>query len=257
MFLWVGVPGFAVTLLMLSLREPARRGIPAAQASARAPLFAGVAFALARWRTYGVLFLANSVLAIQAYGIGSWIPEFLRRSYHLDDAAYGHYVQIRGVILIVAGLAGVLCGGWLCDRFRRRYSDGYVRVCLVGFAFLTFGYCTFAFMPTPGLALLMLVPASFGAAVPTAAGIAAVVAIAPPNMRAQLTALYYFVLNLVGLTVGPTAVALITDYYFHDESQLRYSLAAVSAVATSCGIALLLYVLPQYRRSAAEARAWT
>jgi len=256
MFVLVGTPGFLVTLLLLSIREPVRRGIARAEPRVRSALLAGVAFAFARWRTYIVLFLANSVLAILAYGIGFWIPEFLRRTYHLDDAAYGHFVQIRGFVTIGAGLAGVLFGGWLCDRLRQRYDDGYVRVCLIGFVFIAIGYCSFSLMPTPGLALLMLVPASFGAAVPTAAGVTAVVAIAPPALRAQLTACYYFVLNFVGLFVGPTSVALVTDYYFHDRAQLRYSLAIVSCVVTAAGIALLFYNLRYYRASVAEARSW-
>jgi MFS family permease len=264
MFVLVGAPGFLVTILLLTVREPLRRGLGSAAGvpralpgrSTRTPLFAGVHFALVRWRTYLVLFLANSVLAILAYGIGFWIPEFLRRTWHLDAQAYGHFVQIRGYVTIGAGLAGVLVGGWLCDRFRQRYADGYVRVCLIGFGFMTCGYCTFALMPTPQLSLLMLVPATFGAAVPTAAGVAAVVAIAPPTLRAQLTACYYFTLNFVGLFVGPTAVALVTDYYFHDPAQLRWSLTVVAALSTAAGIALLFYNLKHYRASAAEAREW-
>jgi len=247
-------------MLLLSVREPPRRGLgptsAAAAASPRTSLFAGVRFAFHRWRTYIVLFLANSVLAILAYGVGFWIPEFLRRTWHLDPGAYGRFLQIRGYVTIGAGLAGVLVGGWLCDRFRQRNADGYVRVCLIGFGFIAVGYSTFALMPTPELAILMLVPANFGAAVPTAAGVAAVVAIAPPTLRAQLTACYYFTLNFVGLFVGPTAVALVTDFYFHDPAQLRYSLAVVAAVATAAGIALLLYNLKHYRASVAEARDW-
>jgi MFS family permease len=255
MFFMVGAPGLAVALLLLSIREPVRRGL-AGGPRVRSLLFAGVAFAFARWRTYLVLFLANSVLAILAYGIGFWIPEFLRRTYHLDDAGYGHFVELRGYITIGAGLSGVLAGGWLCDRLRQRHDDGYVRVCLIGFVFIAIGYCSFALMPTPGLALLMLVPASFGAAVPTAAGVTAVVAIAPPELRAQLTACYYFVLNFVGLFVGPTLVALVTDFYFRDPAQLRYSLTLVACVVTAAGILLLLYNLRYYRASVAEARAW-
>ena len=95
------------------------------------------------------------------------------------------------------------------------------------------------------------------AAAPTAAGAAAVVAIAPPNMRAPIVACYYFTLNAVGFFIGPTAVALMTDYYFKDESQLRYSLASVATLVAVIGTALLIYNMPHFRRSAAEARQWT
>jgi MFS family permease len=105
--------------------------------------------------------------------------------------------------------------------------------------------------------VLFLIPATLGAAAPTAAGAAAVVAIAPPTMRAQVVALYYFVLNAVGFFVGPTAVALVTDFYFADEAQLRYSMFVVAAaVSVICG-ALLVYNLPHFRAAAREARQWS
>ena len=76
-------------------------------------------------------------------------------------------------------------------------------------------------------------------------------------MRAQIVAFYYFTLNVVGFFVGPTSVALVTDYYFRDESQLRYSLATVATVVAIGGTLLLFYNLPHFRRAAAEARQWS
>ena len=40
-------------------------------------------------------------------------------------------------------------------------------------------------------------------------------------MRAQLSALFLFVINLVGLGLGATLVALGSDYLFPEESGLR------------------------------------
>jgi MFS family permease len=122
---------------------------------------------------------------------------------------------------------------------------------------MAFGYCLFTLMPTPLLAVLFLIPATLGAAAPTAAGAAAVVSIAPPTMRAQCVAFYYFILNAVGFFVGPTAVALVTDFYFADESQLRYSMFVVAAAVSVIGTWLLLYNLPHFRAAAREAKQWT
>jgi MFS family permease len=191
-----------------------------------------------------------------AYGIGFWIPEFLRRTYNLTPEELGYWIQWRGVITIVFGLTGVLIGGFLSDWFQKRYEDGYVRVCLLAFVVMATGYCLFTLMPTPLLSVLFLIPATIGAAAPTAAGAAAVVAIAPPTMRAQVVAFYYFVLNAVGFFIGPTAVAMVTDYYFADESQLRYSMFIVATIVSIIGAALLVYNLPHFRAAAREAREW-
>lgn len=258
MFIWVGLPGILIAALVLTIREPARREyLRTGVVTAAAPVWSTIKFLFERWRAFIVLFLALSSLAIMAYGIGFWIPTFLSRTYHLSPEDYGMYLRWRGVVNIVFGLIGVTLGGWLCDVFQKKYDDGYVRVCIISFFIMAVGYCTFALMPTPALAVAMLIPASIGAAAPTAAGAAAVVAIAPPNMRAQIVAFYYFTLNVVGFFVGPTAVALVTDYYFRDESQLRYSLTTVATVVAIGGTVLLFYNLPHFRRSVVEARTWS
>lgn len=258
MFIYVGLPGLLIALLILTIKEPVRReflltGIkPIAS-----PINKTLAHLLSRWRAFLVLFFALSGLAIMAYGIGFWIPEFLRRTYDLTPEELGFWIQWRGVITIIFGLSGVLIGGWMSDYFQKRYEDGYVRVCLVSFLVMACGYCLFTLMPTPLLAVLFLIPATLGAAAPTAAGAAAVVAIAPPTMRAQVVAFYYFVLNAVGFFVGPTAVALVTDFYFADEAQLRYSMFVVALVVSIIGTVLLVYNLPHFRAAAREARQWT
>jgi MFS family permease len=258
MFIYVGLPGLLIALLVLTIREPIRREFLLTGRKPEAtPVLQTMRYLIARWRAFLVLFFALSSLAIMAYGIGFWIPEFLRRTYDLSPQELGYWIQWRGVITIVFGLIGVLVGGWMCDYFQKRYEDGYVRVCLVSFLVMALGYCLFTLMPTPLLAMLFLIPASLGAAAPTAAGAAAVVSIAPPTMRAQCIAFYYFILNAVGFFVGPTAVALVTDFYFADEEQLRYSMFVVAAVVSVIGTGLLLYNLPHFRAAAREAKQWT
>jgi MFS family permease len=258
MFIYVGLPGLLIALLVLTIREPVRREFVATGIKPIAsPINKTIAHLFNRWKAFIVLFFALSSLAIMAYGIGFWIPEFLRRTYDLTPEQLGFWLQWRGVIVIVFGLLGVLLGGWMSDYFQKRYEDGYVRVCIVSFFIMAVGYCLFTLMPTPLLATLFLIPASLGAAAPTAAGAAAVVAISPPTMRAQVVAFYYFVLNAVGFFIGPTAVALVTDFYFADEAQLRYSMFVVALAVSVIGTVLLFYNLPHFRSAASEARQWT
>ena len=110
-------------------------------------------------------------------------------------------------------------------------------------------------MLTPELALAMLVPVSLGGAMVTATGAAALQIITPNQMRAQATAVYYFVINIFGL-LGPTAVAAVTDFAFADDAALRWSLAIVCAIASVIGIVALRYNLPHYRASVVEAEGW-
>lgn len=253
LFLVVGLPGILVSLLVLTIKEPLRRNpMPSTSTS----LFTTLDFVLARWRCYVVLFIAFSPLTVVYYGIGYWIPSFFVRTYGLDTAALSDVLIQRGIILMVCGAIGVVGAGYLCDVLARRYADGHLRVALGGFVLLFIGYVGFPLMPTPGLALLCFIPATLGASAPTAAGVAALVTIAPPHMRAQITAMYYFTISIIGGVLGPPSVALVTDYYFHNETDLRYSLAIVSFIACVTGGVLLAYCLKYFRNATEEARAW-
>ena len=74
-------------------------------------------------------------------------------------------------------------------------------------------------------------------------------------MRAQASAVYLFVVNMVGLGLGPTAVALVTDYGFGDDQAVGYSLLLVSLVALIGAAALLGSGLKPYREAIALQKA--
>ena len=73
----------------------------------------------------------------------------------------------------------------------------------------------------------------------------------------MVSALFYFVISIIGLGLGPTSVAALTDFYFRDEAMLRYSITIVAVVAGLLAVVLLAWVRPHYARSVAAARAWS
>jgi hypothetical protein len=75
-------------------------------------------------------------------------------------------------------------------------------------------------------------------------------------MRGQASALYLFVINLIGLGLGPTAVAVMTDYVFRNDNAVNYSLLVVGTL-THIGSATLLWAgLKPYRRSLERLKEW-
>jgi len=59
--------------------------------------------------------------------------------------------------------------------------------------------------------------------------------------------MYLFLVNLLGLGLGPTIIALFTDYIFGDEAKLNYSIATVTVVFTLIAAVILLSGLQAYR----------
>ena len=57
-----------------------------------------------------------------------------------------------------------------------------------------------------------------------------------------------FILNLIGMSLGPTLVALFTDFVFKDENMIRYSMMVLFIVGGGFGLILSLMVLKPYRK---------
>lgn len=253
----VGAPGILLALLLLTVREPPRKAMAVNQdgtTAAHLPISAVARFIGARWQVYVTLFLGAAMMAMAGYGNAAWYPEFLFRNYGMSKTAAG---TAYGTIIITAGSAGVFFGAWLADQFRRRgYTDANVRTILVTSA-LTIVPAVLA--PLAGdaeLTLLLLWPAEFLGSSYIGVLAVAMVTITPNQVRGQITALYIFVTNMLGMTVGVSVLAAFTDFVYQDDNMLHYSIASVNALFFPLAAILFWFCLPAYRRAEAEAGQW-
>jgi spore maturation protein SpmA len=81
--------------------------------------------------------------------------------------------------------------------------------------------------------------------------------ITPNQMRAQILALYYLILNLVGYGLGPTAVALLTDHVFAREDALNLAMSLIAVILGPIAALITWYGLKPYGESVARAGQWT
>jgi|TARA_B100000315_G_scaffold172412_1_gene160882 MFS family permease len=253
----VGAPGVLLALLLLTVREPSRKALVAnsdGSTSVALPVSTVFRFIWQRRRVYLSLFLGSSMMAMAGYGNAAWYPEFLFRNYGLSKSEAGTFY---GTILLGAGSLGVLFGAWLANQLLRRgHADAYVRTILVSSA-LTIVPSVWA--PLAGNAsstLVWLVPAEFLSASYIGVLAMAMVAITPNQMRGQITAMYIFVTNMLGLAIGASILAAFTDFVYRDESMLHYSIASINALFYPIAALLFLYCLPAYRRAEGESGQW-
>ena len=75
--------------------------------------------------------------------------------------------------------------------------------------------------------MIAMIPASIGPAMTTASGSIAVVSVNANQIRGQAMALYLLTISLLGLSLGPTAVALLTDFVFKDPAMIDWSISCV------------------------------
>ena len=79
----------------------------------------------------------------------------------------------------------------------------------------------------------------------------------PNTLRGQASAIYLFVVNLIGLGLGPTLVATLTQDVFQDKNAVHLSLLVTGVFAQVCAAVLLWRGLKHYRRSLDYLSAWS
>ncbi len=251
-FIVVGLPGIPMALWMLTVREPARRR-PPSTGTLRAAFTDCLGHMRVHWQVYTAHFVGFSLLAVLFNAAGAWLPAYLMRVHGLGPGDAGFWL---GLIMLVAGVGGVLAGGWLGDRLASRgRPDGTMRVGVIA----SLGVIPFALTATVvaslPLSLVLIAGYLFLVSLPYGAAAAAIQIITPGRMRATASSIYLYLVNLIGLGIGPTLVALATDRVFGADVAVGKSLALVSALCAPVAALLIAWGLPHFRRTAAALRA--
>ncbi|MDU9406579.1 MFS transporter [Pseudomonas sp. zfem001] len=250
-FLILGGAGVLFTLLMLAVKEPARRG---AGAGVAVPLSEVGRYIRANRRTVLLHNFGFAGLAFAGYGSAAWIPTFFIRTHGWDAGQVG---IVYGSIVAVFGCLGIVFGGRLADWMAKRgRSDANMRVGLYAALGALPMVVLYPLVDSGFWASVLMAPTVFCLSMPFGVAPAAIQEIMPNSMRGQASAIYLFVITLIGLGVGPTAVALVTDFVFADDAALRYSLLIITTLAVSTSIILLAKSLKPYRESVTRLEQW-
>jgi MFS family permease len=256
-FFAVGLLGLPALLLMFTIREPARRGMRKL-AAAHDPATENAQVRPSSWPALRAFMRENArtltchIAAFTLFGIAIncylfWAPTLMIRTHGWDAPKAGHVI---GAMMFVLGTAGVFCGGWLADRMAASgRRDAILRAAFLGML------CGLPFLiATPLLNDERLATAGLGMAIffmafPQGLPSAALQVVTPNPLRAQMTAIYFFIGNLVASGLGPTIPALLGDYVFKDPAMLRYALFSVEVVVLPLSLLCLYFGFGAYRTS--------
>jgi MFS family permease len=231
-----------IVLLVSRIKEPIRKG----QEIDKASFGQTWVFILKNAKTYININLGLGFLTLVNYANAAWLPSFFVRTYGWSASKAG---SIYGLIVVVFCTSGLWFGGKLADNLTKKgHTDGKLRACFYLIAGLLLTCWIFPLMPNGMLAALCLIPVAFFSSSPLGAGTAAISGITPNRMRAMASALYLFMVNMIGLVFGPLSVALLTDQYFHDTSQIRYSILIVIVAGTGLALLFMYKSLKPYRK---------
>ena len=254
-FMVVAIPGLLIVLLMMfTVREPVRRNLAGTREKS-IPVREVAEFMWLNRGTFGSIFWGYATGGMAFYGFIFWVPEFIRRSHGWDISDAG---IAFGTQLVLLGTVGTYAGGWFCDWLTARgYKDASMR-CLAAFFAIAMPFVAVTpLIPTTDLAIPMLGVAVFALSLQQALSPVAIQLFTPNQMRAQVVAVFFVISTFSAIAFGATSVALVTDYVFRDENDLRYSLAIVCAITMSlAAIGLALGIRP-FRASLERSAAWS
>jgi len=252
-FLALGLPGVAMAPLLYTVREPAAR-LATARKRPAVPLRQVFSYIGRNGRTFVLHNMGFGLLALSGYAGAAWIPEFFHRSFQWSIRSAG---VAFGLNVGIFGSLGIIGAGWMADRLRARgRANANLFVGAVAAMLLIPVGCAVFLSPSPRWSLALLAPLVLLQSAPFGVAPAAIQEMMPAEMRGQASALYLFVINLIGLGIGPTAVAACTQYLFRRDTALNYSLALVTAAACGLGGMLLYGALKPFLASLERQRAW-
>tara|TARA_R100000900_G_scaffold13685_1_gene12518 strand:- start:11044 stop:11946 length:903 start_codon:yes stop_codon:yes gene_type:complete len=247
-FFVVGIPGVALALLvLLTVREPIRGWSEGdTKAVEPAPPIGDVARLLWSRISFRHIALAASMQAFIIYGIGNWLPSYFLRTYELDIGTIGAWMALTTGF---GGGLGSFCGGWMADKFGAKDVRWYLWVPAILTSLLVPVQLAILLSGEVYFALIMTAPFHFLSAAYLGAVLAVSHNLVNGRMRAMTSAVLFFVLNLIGLGLGPVIVGFLSDVFTRNGM-----VAPLGTAMLICGTVAAIWSVTHYILAANKVR---
>ena len=247
--LFLGVVGMLMTFALFTVKEPREARAASQRSAAKAAEPATVAevrsYARKHLVAIGTLYLAMALISLAAYAQGFWDVTFLARTYDVEASSV---TFVYGMVQLFAGFTGMILSGVLADQLSKRGVEAAsLRMVIIGAAIATPFSILYPLAGSTTSAFALMAVAIFGSNMGFACAASAIQRMFPGSMLGLAAGIYYFISNAIGIGIGPTAVAAITDYVYVDPEMTRYSLAIVGGSSRALAFVLALAGFWAYR----------
>jgi MFS family permease len=225
-FLFAGLSGLLVILLLLPLREPARAGTVAGTAAPPGTRET-LAFFVDRRRLFLPLYGALAAFAMGVSVATSWGAALLTRRYGFDPSEAG---KALGTGKIACATLGALVAAVLVDRVARRAGPRGKVLLAAAVALCAIPSTLAAFAGSETMAVVLIAEVTLASAVFGATMLSVVPEVTPLGARGFAVSLYAFSMTMIGGSLGPLAVATLTERVFGDPAAVGRSMAIVGCV---------------------------
>ncbi|WP_430419809.1 spinster family MFS transporter [Phenylobacterium sp.] len=223
-FLVAGAPGliFAV-LAFFTLKEP-RRLLSAHAEKVRmasSATFGQTMTYLAKRPTFWFIAFAAAIKAFIGYGHAPFTASFFLRNHTAeinklaDDFGLGPVGFLGLALGLISGTAGAIgsyVGGWIADKFGKNDLRAYMVAPAIASLITIPVYIIAVTIDSAAIALFILAINGFLGTLWYGPVYGTGQSVVPPHMRATAAAILLFIINLIGLGLGPLAVGILSDF---------------------------------------------
>jgi len=230
-FYSLGIPGVLLSFVVLFvIKEPQRGAMEARDGKSAAPMQSTRESmkTLLSIRSWWGMCLGIAFTSFGSYAVSAWGVDYVTR--HDPQYSFSRLMTILGFINGIAFGAGTYFGGILAERWARTNVRAYALVpaitTAIGMPFFIVSFwvqCIDIYLACIAVYLLM-------AGCYLGPSFAIAQTLAPISARAMSTALFFLVLNLIGLGCGPTYVGFLSGFLteqFDDTQALRLAMSSV------------------------------
>ena len=243
-FFLVGAPGILLALIAwFTLKEPRRIGLIAApRANAPKADFGTALKELSGKSTYWYACLGASVLAFIGYGQAAFLGGFYARVHEMPIGQIG---LALGVVIGISGAIGTFAGGVIADKAAQKDTRAYFSVPAIAMLAAAPFFLTALLVENTVISLICL-------AIPTGLNslwygpiYACVQGVVAPRLRATAVAIMLFIVNLIGLGLGPVVLGVVSDSFavgmgLGPAEGLRWAIISTSAIGLLAVVFFLL-----------------
>jgi predicted MFS family arabinose efflux permease len=223
-FFVLGIPGLLLALLvMFTIREPKRGASDGITHAGEAPSLMTTVRHMLSQKSLVHVFIGATLTTLVGYAGVQWWPTFVMRSHGLSMTDLSLFLAL---VFGVAGGLGTFLGGYIADQFSKRDMKWMPRIVTIATVVgLPFGFAIYLTDSSWVVFALIGVPAALGSVYlpPTYAMTQGLVEV---RMRTVASALLLFVINLIGMGLGPLLAGLISDALAptYGKDSLKYAL---------------------------------
>lgn len=227
-FMAIGVPGILYAIVVFfTVKEPKRgqfdKHVPKA---ATTNDLINVTKELLSYKTFVFLAFACALNAFGSYGVGNFTPPFLYRVHGLDSATIGTWLSLTTGF---GGGLGVFLGGYLADKWGKIDVRWYLWIPLIAGLLKFIPSTVFIFSDNTSLVLFITIFTNLLTPLYLGPALAVTHNLVGPNSRAFASAILFFILNLIGLGMGPMVVGMLSDWFAptYNEYALRWAFTII------------------------------